>query len=61
MQRSFYRHYKGEVYFKICDAAREEDGEHLIVYRSLKGKTWVRPASEFNDTERFEFLGSVEV
>lgn len=38
----------GGVYYVICRAQRESDGEPMIVYRGDM-ETWVRPESEFLD------------
>ena len=45
-----YRHYKGNVYKIIALAKHSENLEDMIVYQAVEdGKTWVRPASMWND------------
>lgn len=53
--QEIYRHRKsGGIYGVVCNAARESDGELLVIYRNIEtGERWARPASEFKDG-RFE-------
>ncbi|WP_304638449.1 DUF1653 domain-containing protein [Pseudomonas sp.] len=62
-----YRHYKGKDYEVIGVARHSENGEELVVYRTLYGdySLWVRPLAMFieqvtRDGEsypRFTFVG----
>lgn len=62
-----YRHFKGGEYEVIGIAYHSETGEEMVVYKALygDGKTWVRPASMWNETverdgktsRRFTFIG----
>ena len=46
-----YRHYKGNVYEVTGFAAHSETLEEMVIYKALygDGKTWVRPASMWNE------------
>ena len=45
-----YKHYKGNIYKIIALAKHSENLEDMIVYQAVKdGKTWVRPATMWND------------
>lgn len=46
---TIYRHFKGDYYLIVCVAKKEENGELVVVYRSLDGSdtVWSRPLSEF--------------
>ena len=45
-----YKHYKGNIYKIIAIAKHSENLEDMVVYQSVKdGKTWVRPATMWND------------
>ena len=62
-----YRHFKGGEYEVLGMAYHSETGEEMVVYKALygDGKTWVRPASMWNETverdgktfRRFTFIG----
>lgn len=42
-----YRHYKGGLYYVLNECINEADKKRMVVYRSLNGDIWVRPALEF--------------
>lgn len=44
-----YRHYKGQEYEVIGEAAHTETGEVFVVYRALYGdhSVWIRPKDMF--------------
>jgi hypothetical protein len=44
-----YRHYKGQEYEVLAEAAHTETGEVFVVYRALYGDrdVWVRPKQMF--------------
>lgn len=45
-----YKHYKGNIYKIIALAKHSENLEDMVVYQAISdGKTWVRPASMWND------------
>jgi disulfide oxidoreductase YuzD len=45
-----YRHYKGHEYAVTDIAINTETEEEMVVYRDIvSGKTWVRPASMWDD------------
>ena len=45
-----YKHYKGNIYKIIALAKHSENLEDMIVYQAVEdGKTWVRPATMWND------------
>ena len=50
-----YRHFKGKEYEVIGVAAHSESLEPMVVYRQLYGEggLWVRPASMWNETEKY--------
>ena len=65
MRLGVYMHYKGNVYEVIAVGTQENTGEKLVVYVSAKGKVWLRPLKQFNETillpdgkktKRFKFL-----
>ena len=47
-----YRHYKGQEYEVLAEAAHTETGEVFVVYRALYGdeSVWVRPKTMFCET-----------
>ena len=45
-----YKHYKGNLYKIIALAKHSESLEEMIVYQAIEDdKTWVRPASMWNE------------
>lgn len=46
-----YRHYKGNTYEVTGIAIHSETLEEMVIYKALygDGKTWVRPASMWNE------------
>jgi len=44
-----YRHYKGPVYQRICDATFEADEQAMVVYRAPNGTLWIRYKSVFEE------------
>jgi hypothetical protein len=43
-----YRHYKGGIYERICEATLESDRTvTMVVYKASNGTIWTRPASVF--------------
>jgi hypothetical protein len=44
-----YRHYKGQEYEVLAEAAHTETGEVFVVYRALYGdqSVWIRPRAMF--------------
>ena len=52
IKKGKYRHFKGGEYEVIDIAYHSETGEEMVVYKALygDGKTWVRPASMWNET-----------
>nr|WKF61639.1 hypothetical protein HUO10_006171 [Paraburkholderia busanensis] len=43
-----YRHYKGGLYERVCEATLESDPSvTMIVYKAANGTIWTRPASVF--------------
>lgn len=43
-----YRHYKGGIYERVCEATLESDPSvTMMVYRSANGTIWTRPLSVF--------------
>jgi len=61
-----YRHFKGNEYVVLYNAAHSETLEHMVVYQAMYGECgiWVRPSSMWNETveyngrivKRFEFV-----
>ncbi|QDR82837.1 DUF1653 domain-containing protein [Sporomusa termitida] len=49
LKPGIYRHYKGQQYLVIGEAAHSETLEPLVVYRALYGEfgLWVRPKTMF--------------
>jgi len=47
-----YRHYKGQEYEVLAEAAHTETGEVFVVYQALYGdrSIWIRPRSMFCET-----------
>lgn len=46
-----YRHYKGDMYLIEDVGYNSENGEKMVIYRSLygDGKLWIRPYNMFFD------------
>ena len=46
-----YKHYKGDMYLIEDIGYNSENGEKMVIYRSLygDGKLWIRPYSMFFD------------
>jgi hypothetical protein len=43
-----YRHYKGGIYERICEATLESHPTvTMVVYKASNGTIWTRPASVF--------------
>ncbi len=44
-----YRHYKGQDYEVLAEAAHTETGEEFVVYKALYGdqSVWIRPKAMF--------------
>lgn len=47
--RATHRHRKGGFYRVLCRAEIEANLTPAVVYDDAEGRTWVRPASEFDD------------
>lgn len=48
MSRTYYRHFKGDVYEYLDIARHSETGELLVAYRDSTGALWVRPSEIFH-------------
>ena len=53
-----YRHYKGDMYLIEDVGYNSENGEKMVIYRSLygDGKLWIRPYNMFPRTYHVECL-----
>ena len=61
-----YRHFKGNEYVVLFNAAHSETLEPMVVYQAMYGEhgIWVRPSSMWNETveqngrivKRFEYV-----
>ncbi len=50
-QYKTYRHYKGGLYLKICDALHTETDEMMTVYVcAVRGTVYTRPKAMFDET-----------
>lgn len=52
VEKTYYKHYKGNIYLVISVAKHTENSEDLVIYKevsSKENKTWARPLSMFND------------
>lgn len=52
-QRQFqtYRHYKGGVYIKLCEAMHTETEEQMVIYTcAVSGTVFCRPKTMFEET-----------
>jgi hypothetical protein len=46
-----YRHYKGGLYFKLCDTLHTETDEMMTVYVcAVRGAVFTRPTAMFEET-----------
>jgi len=46
-EKSYYRHYKGGLYFVRAVGTHSETLEKLVVYENAAGDIWIRPLDMF--------------
>jgi hypothetical protein len=50
-QFATYRHYRGGVYVKLCEAEHTETGEILVIYTcAVSGAVFCRPKAMFEES-----------
>ena len=56
IKKGKYRHFKGNMYEVLGKALHSETLEEMVIYKALygEGKTWVRPASMWEEEVCFE-------
>jgi len=47
LEKGFYRHYKGSLYYVDGVAINSETMEDMVIYHDANDKTWVRPFKMF--------------